>query len=207
MQRADVVKSFPDATDDQINAIMALHQSELQAEKKNAEEWKNKAGQAQTLEEQIAELERQKSEAEKQKEEAENKGLSEVELLKKELAKNQTSSDKQIAELKAQLATSEINAYASSKNLTGESMANVLKAFGGDIELSKTAIDSLVTFVEEREKAAVAAFELELQAKTQSPGGNKGGTDGGDDTAMQLAKSLTPTKSGVNEDLLKGLRR
>lgn len=207
MKREDVIKSFPDATDEQISAIMALHQSELQAEKKNAEEWKNKAGQAQTLEEQIAELERQKTEAEKQKEEAENKNLSEVDLLKKELEKNQNASNKQIAELQAQLATSEINAYASSKNLVGEQIANILKAFGGNVEAAKTAIDSIVGYVEEREKSAVSAYEQKLQAETQSPGGSKGGNGEADDTAMALAKRLTPTNAGVNEDLLKGLRR
>lgn len=209
MTREDVMGILPEATESQVTGILNALHSELQTEKKAAEEWKAKAGQAQTLEEQLAEAERLKAEAEKQKEEAENKNLSEVDLLKKELEKRQTASDRQIAELKAQLAVSEINAYSASKNLTGEHMDVVLKAFGSDIDLAKKAIDKISVLKSEWESAAALAKEQEIAAASANPGGNSAGSSVGDseDTAMQLARKLTPQSNGVNVDLLSDLRR
>lgn len=192
MTREDVMGILPEATESQVTGILNALHSELQTEKKAAEEWKAKAGQAQTLEEQLAEAERLKSEAEKQKEEAENKNLSEVELLKKELEKSKNASNKQIAELQAQLATAGINAYAASKNLTGENMDVVLKAFGSNIDLAKQAIDKISILKSEWESAAALAKEQEIAAASANPTG-KGSAEPdsgefGKNIAVQAAK-------------------
>ena len=207
MTRDDVTKLFPDATDEQITQVLNAHQSELQTAKKNAEDWKAKAGQAQTLEEQLAEAERLKAEAEKKMEEAENKNLSNEELLQKKISEMEKASNEKIAALTAQLATSEINAYASEKGLSGEHVANVLKAFGGDTKLAKTAINSMCQLKTDWEAEAALAKEKEIQSMSGNPAGAGTGDGKENEFGKQLAVASAKRAGKANENILSQYRR
>lgn len=82
---------------------------------------------------------------------------------------------KQIAELRAEMNRKDIAVYASAKGLTGEQAENVLKAFGTDVELAKSAIDSISQIISDSNKTAIADFEKQNLQSTPNPDGNPGG--------------------------------
>ena len=207
MSREDVMKLFPDATEEQVTGLLNAHHADLQAEKKIADDWKTKAGQVKSLEEQLKEEQRLR-------EEAENKNLSEAEKIQKQndaIAKQfeeyKVESERKNAELIAQLTASRISSYASEKGLVGEEVSAILKAFGGDEELAKGAIDSLVKLTEEREKAAVSAYELKMQKETGTPGGNRGGEGEKNAAAKELVIAAAKRAGAANESILANYRR
>lgn len=211
MTREQVMKLFPEATDEQVTGILNAHHAELQTEKKNAEDWKAKAGHAKTLEQQLAEqtaaAQAAKAELEKQQKEAANKNLSTEEVLQKKIAEIEQANAEKIATLQAQLATSEINAYAASKNLSGENFAKVLNAFNGDIDLAKAAIDGIFALKGEWETGAALAKEQEIAKQSGNPGINAGSTYMGDDFGKNIAIQAAKRAGTANEEILKHYRR
>lgn len=167
MQRSDVLKLFPDATDAQITEILNAHHKEVQAEKKASEQFKGVAEENETLKAKIKELE--------------NKGLTEAELMQKKIE----AQEQQIAELQQQNREAEITTYASSKGLVGDQAANIIKSFGGNVDLAKSAIDSIVGLKGEWETAAAQAKEQEIANNAGNPGGNNGGGDENSKTSAE----------------------
>lgn len=207
MKREDVLKMFPDATEAQITGILNAHHKEVQAEKKTAEQLKGSAEENKLLQEQLEEERRKR-------EEIENKGLSEAEkiqkqnsLLMKQFEDFKAASEKENAALKAQLAFSEIGAYAASKNLIGDSTANILKAFNGDVELAKAAIDSIVGLKTEWESAAALAKEQEIAKMSSNPNGNNLDAGGENKVATDMAIASAKRSNTANESILNAYRR
>ena len=106
---------------------------------------------------------------------------------------------KQIAELRAEMNRKDIAVYASSKGLTGEQAENVLKAFGTDVELAKSAIDSISQIISDSNKTAIADFEKQNLQTTPNPDGTT--VNGGvDDTPADLKNAEGITFGGLSEN-------
>lgn len=82
-----------------------------------------------------------------------------------------------IKELERENQKKDIAAYATAKGLTGDQVANVLKAFGEDVDAAKGAIDSISQIISDNRTAAAQAKEQELAGKATNPGGGKTGDD------------------------------
>lgn len=106
---------------------------------------------------------------------------------------------RQIAELKAEMNRKDIAVYASAKGLTGEQAENVLKAFGTDVELAKSAIDSISQIISDSNKTAIADFEKQNLKDTPNPDGTTG-NGSTDDTPADLKNAESITFGGLSEN-------
>lgn len=109
-----------------------------------------------------------------------------------------------IKELERENTRKDIAAYATSKGLSGEQVENVLKAFGEDAEIAKSAIDSISQIISDNRAAAALAKEQELAGNASNPGGGSGGNGGGADeksSAEKLAAKYFPEKKQGNSVL------
>lgn len=106
---------------------------------------------------------------------------------------------KQIAELRAEMNRKDIAVYASTKGLTGEQAENVLKAFGTDVDLAKSAIDSISQIISDSNKTAIADFEKQNLQTTPNPDGTTG-SGGVDDTPADLKNAEGITFGGLSEN-------
>ena len=106
---------------------------------------------------------------------------------------------KQIAELRAEMNRKDIAVYASTKGLTGEQAENVLKAFGTDVDLAKSAIDSISQIISDSNKTAIADFEKQNLKDTPNPDGTTG-NGGTEDTPADLKNAESITFGGLSEN-------
>ena len=106
---------------------------------------------------------------------------------------------KQIAELRAEMNRKDIAVYASTKELSGEQAENVLKAFGTDVDLAKTAIDSISQIISDSNKTAIANFEKQNLRDTPNPDGTTGNGEV-DNTPADLKNAEGITFGGLAEN-------
>ena len=66
---------------------------------------------------------------------------------------------KRIKELEGENKRKDIAAYATGKGLSGEQVVNVLKAFGEDVDVAKSAIDSISQIISDNRTAAAEEKE------------------------------------------------
>ena len=83
---------------------------------------------------------------------------------------------RQIAELRREMNRKDIAVYAGSKNLSGEQAENILKAFADDVDLAKSAIDSISQIISDTDKTARDAEKKALLKDTPNPQGGGGST-------------------------------
>lgn len=88
---------------------------------------------------------------------------------------------KQIADLQKENVKKDIRAYAAEKGLTGEQTEKILGALQDDLEVAKTAIDSMSQIISDKETAAAQKKEQEIAKGSMNPGGGTGGTHKGDE--------------------------
>lgn len=198
--REAIMKNIPEITSEQLDAMLALYGTELQAEQKKTEEWKTKAGEVTTLKEQLAERTAAEAEA-----------RTELEKLKKESAQKKEEDEnpllKEVRELKEQLAAEKITNYAASNGLSGDHFSKVLSAFNGNVDLAKAAIDGIVALKGEWETGAALAKEQEIAKQSGNPGSNAGSTSTGDDFGKNIAVQAAKRAGTANEEILKHYRR
>lgn len=106
---------------------------------------------------------------------------------------------KQIAELRAEMNRKDIAVYASTKGLSGEQAENVLKAFGTDVDLAKSAIDSISQIISDSNKTAIANFEKQNLRDTPNPDGTTGNGEV-DNTPADLKNAEGITFGGLAEN-------
>lgn len=106
---------------------------------------------------------------------------------------------KQIADLQADNIKKDIRAYASEKGLTGDSVATILSTFKDDFESAKTAIDSIVGIISEKEVAAANAKEQEIAKGAFNPGGGAG-SNGNENKLADVENAKNITFGGVNSN-------
>ena len=173
MTREQILKLFPDATDDQITNLLNQNNSEVAREKEKAKAYKADADKAADLQKRIDDLE------------AGN--LSEVEKVNKALeAANKTIADLQ----KNNAIRDQREAAMTNFKITAEQAKTVVKDDGSldYAELGKIMSD--------KETAAAQAKEI---AKNQDiPGGGTGGNKAKTD-AEKAAESIGKSLAGVNE--------
>lgn len=84
----------------------------------------------------------------------------------------------QIANLQRENIQKDIRAYAAEKGLTGEQATKVLAGFQDNLDLARSAIDSMSEIITARETAAVQAKVQEIAKNADVPnGGNAGGSN------------------------------
>lgn len=155
MTREQVIKLFPDATDDQITALLNQNNSEVAREKEKASGYKEKASKADELQKKIDELE--------------SGNLSEIEKANKALEE----ANKQIAVLQKNNAIRDQRESAMTNfKITAEQAKTVVKD-DGSLDYSE-----LGKIISEKETASAQAKEQEIAKSAAVPngwpaGGNK----------------------------------
>lgn len=178
MTREDVLKLFPEATDEQITNLLNQNNSEVATEKNKAKQYKAKADTADDLQKQLDDLQ------------AGN--LTELEKANKALE----TANQQIADLQKNNAIRDLREKAMTDfKVTAEQAKAIIKEDGSfdTAELGK--------IMSEKETAAAQAKEQEIAKNQDIPGGgsNKGGADN-KTNAEKIAESLisnAPKNNGV----------
>lgn len=179
MTRNDVLKLFPDATDEQITNILNQNNSEVAREKAKTTQFKEKAEKADELQAQLDEIE------------AGN--LTEVEKVNKDLE----AANNLIAKLQKDNAVRDQREAAMTNfKITAEQAKTVVKDDGS---LDYTELGKIMS---EKETAAAQAKEQEIAKNQDIPGGgsNKGGADN-KTNAEKIAESLI-SNAPKNNDIL-----
>lgn len=175
MTREQVLKLFPDATDEQVTNLLNQSNAELAKEKNKTAQYKEKADKADELADKLSELE--------------TKGMSETEKATKALE----TANARIAELEtAQALAAYRNDFATKIEVTAEQATQVVKDDGS------YNLDALGQVVSEKVRAAVKDEVAKIAAGSVNPGGSNGG--GGEKTeAEKLAETIGDRISGVNQ--------
>lgn len=179
MTREDVLKLFPEATDEQITNLLNQNNSEVATEKNKAKQYKAKADTADDLQKQLDEIQ------------AGN--LTELEKANKAL----DTANQQIADLqKSNAIRDQREAAMTNFKITAEQAKTVVKDDGS---LDYTELGKIMS---EKETAAAQAKEQEIAKNQDIPGGgsNKGGTDN-KTNAEKIAESLI-SNAPKNNDVL-----
>ena len=179
MTREDVLKLFPEATDEQITNLLNQNNSEVAKEKNKASQYKAKADTADSLQKQLDEIQ--------------TGNLTELEKANKALE----TANQQIADLqKSNAIRDQRDAAMTNFKITAEQAKAVVKDDGSldYIELGK--------IMSEKETAAAQAKEQEIAKNQDIPGGgsNKGGADN-KTNAEKIAESLI-SNAPKNNDVL-----
>lgn len=179
MTRDDVLKLFPDATDDQITNLLNQNNSEVATEKNKAKQYREKAGTADELQKKLDELEAGQ--------------LTEVEKANKAL----DAANEQIAKLqKDNEIRDQREAAMTNFKITAEQAKTVVKDDGS------LDYESLGKIMSDKETAAAQAKEQEIAKSQDVPGGgsNKDGADN-KTNAEKIAESLI-SNAPKNNDVL-----
>nr|DAP70953.1 MAG TPA: hypothetical protein [Caudoviricetes sp.] len=179
MTREDVLKLFPEATDEQITNLLNQNNSEVAKEKNKVSQYKAKADTADSLQKQLDDLQ------------AGN--LTELEKANKALE----TANQQIADLQKNNAIRDQREAAMTNfKITAEQAKTVIKDDGS---LDYTELGKIMS---EKETAAAQAKEQEIAKNQDIPGGgsNKGGADN-KTNAEKIAESLI-SNAPKNNDVL-----
>lgn len=179
MTREDVLKLFPEATDEQITNLLNQNNSEVAKEKNKVSQYKAKADTADSLQKQLDDLQ------------AGN--LTELEKANKALE----TANQQIADLQKNNAIRDQREAAMTNfKITAEQAKTVVKDDGS---LDYTELGKIMS---EKETAAAQAKEQEIAKNQDIPGGgsNKGGADN-KTNAEKIAESLI-SNAPKNNDVL-----
>lgn len=179
MTREDVLKLFPEATDEQITNLLNQNNSEVAKEKNKVSQYKAKADTADSLQKQLDDLQ------------AGN--LTELEKANKALE----TANQQIADLqKSNAIRDQREAAMTNFKITAEQAKTVVKDDGS---LDYTELGKIMS---EKETAAAQAKEQEIAKNQDIPGGgsNKGGADN-KTNAEKIAESLI-SNAPKNNDVL-----
>lgn len=175
MKREDVLKLFPEATDEQITNLLNQSNKEVLNEKNKIAQYKEKADKADELQAKIDELE--------------SNGLSETEKANKALE----TANARIAELeKAQTLATQRSTAAAKFKVTAEQAAQIVKDDGS------FDYDVLGQIISDKETAAAKAKENEIANNSPNPNGSNGGGETQTE-AEKIAKDIGSKWSDTNK--------
>lgn len=106
---------------------------------------------------------------------------------------------RQIAELTSKINRSEIANYAMSKGISGEQSANILLAFGDNVESAKLAIDSISQIISDTDKSARDTERQAWLNNTPNPSGVVAPTENQQSQAEQIALALGKSANATNK--------
>lgn len=171
MTRNDVLKLFPDATDEQITNLLNKSDEEMEREKEKANQYKAKADTADSLQEQLDELQA-------------GNMMTELEKANKALE----TANQQIAKLQKDNAVRDLRESAMSDfGITAEQAKTVVKEDGS---FDTTSLGKIIS---DMKANAIAEYEKNALKDTPNPnnGGNNNDGDVGNKTnAEKIAESL-----------------
>lgn len=189
MTRDDVIRLFPEATDEQVTKILNQNHSEVEKEKGKSEKMK---AELDSLKESATNAE----ELQKKIEEIEQSKMTETEKIANELAK----ANQRVADLEKAAAIQNQRASAAEKfKVTTEQAKQIVKD-DGTIDY-----DVLGQIISEKETNAVSEYEKQKLAGTQNPSGNGGGDS--DSIARNIAVASAKRAGAANESILNNYRR
>lgn len=175
MTREDVLKLFPEATDEQITNLLNQNNSEVATEKNKAKQYKAKADTADNLQKQLDEIQ------------AGN--LTELEKANKALE----TANQQIADLQKKNAIRDQRESAMTNfKITAEQAKTIVKDDGS------LDYEELGKIMSEKETAAAQAKEQEIAKNQDIPGGGAGG-DKGKTEAEKTAEAIGKNLAGTNK--------
>ena len=182
MTRDDIKKQFPDATEDQITALLNINGADIETEKKKNIDPKE-----------LKQL-REDSAAYKKFQEA---NLTDAEKIQKALddaAASKADYDKKSNRL-------EVEKILVAAGLTEEDYKDVIDGLvSEDAETSKTLATNLANMLSKQKESAVQKTKEEMMDNTQIPGGD-GGSEKEKTTAERIAQKLFDGKK-ANNDIL-----
>lgn len=179
MTRDDVLKLFPDATDEQITNLLNQNNSEVAKEKNKANQYKEKADNADKLQKKLDELE--------------VGNLTELEKANKAL----DTANQQIAELQKKNAIRDLREKAMTDfKVTAEQAKTIVKEDGSfdTAELGK--------IMSEKETAAAQAKEQEIANNSTNPGGGTAGKENENKTTAEKLVEKLYGGQKQNNDIL-----
>lgn len=176
MTREQVLKFFPEATDEQITNLLNQSNGELEKEKQKSKAYKADADKAKELQEKIDELE------------AGN--LTEVEKANKDL---EVALEK-IADMEKENAIRDQREAAMSNFKIDADQAKKVVKDDGTLDYAE-----LGKIMSEKETAAAQAKEKEIADGGTNPGGGTGGSGDEKTEAEKTAESIGKTLAGTNE--------
>lgn len=178
MTRDDVLKLFPDATDEQITNLLNQNNSEVAKEKNKVNQYKDKANSADELQRRLDELEAGQ--------------LTEVEKANKALE----AANEQIAKLQKDNAIRDQREAAMTNfKITAEQAKTVVKDDGS------LDYESLGKIMSDKETAAAQAKEQEIAKNQAVPGGGSAGGENKNKTAdVENAEKITFGNPASNSD-------
>ena len=178
MTRQDVLKLFPDATDEQITNLLNQNNSEVAKEKNKVNQYKDKANSADELQKRLDELEAGQ--------------LTEVEKANKALE----AANEQIAKLQKDNAIRDQREAAMTNFKITADQAKVVVKDDGSLDY-----ESLGKIISEKETASAKAKEEEIANNSTNPGGGSATGGNGDDKteAEKVAENIGKSLAGVNE--------
>ena len=179
MTREDIKKQFPDATDEQISALLDINGNDLTAARKN------------NVEPKVLKQLQADSAAYKKLQEA---GLSDEEKIQKTLAEAEATK----ADFQRKLNRLDVEKILVGAGLTEEDYKDLIDGLvSEDADASKALATSLATMLAKQKEAAVQKTKEELMDGTKKPGdnGGSGGNPDDDDEdesdAAQFAQQYT----------------
>lgn len=153
MTREDVLKLFPDATDEQITNLLNQNNSEIARERGKADKYKTDAQKAADLQKQLDELNSQ--------------NLSDIEKANSERDKALNS----VADLEKTIKSMQLKTGLAEQGIVGEQADKLIESLnGGSFD---TAL--LGQIISEKNKTAIADYEKKNLYGTPNPDGGKGG--------------------------------
>lgn len=174
MTRAEIVKLFPTATEEQITALLNQHQSELQAEKDKQKDLKGNADKVKELEAQLEELQ--------------NKDISDSEKMQKQIDKLQSDYDN----AQKIIRNMELKSNLQKQGLSDEEADNFINSLNGDT-FDASVLGTII-------KNAVSAKEKELMDNAPNPMGGDVDTDNKNEAEEQMAKDIAQSIAGSSKN-------
>ena len=189
MTREDVKKIFPEATDEQITALLNQSNSDVGREKAKAQKLKEDAEKVEALEKELEELKQQ--------------NMTEAEKAELERQKEKAANEKRISDLESALATSQrealvgkITSIFANAGMKGDAYAGAIKAFSNmnaddALKEAQTFVDGISAENKTALDTAKAAWEKEALENTPNPGGGSGSKSTAKSDAAEFAKAYS----------------
>lgn len=170
MTREDIKKQFPDATDEQITALLNINGTDIEGAKKN------------NVDPKVLKQLQADSEAYKKLQEA---GLTDAEKLQKAIDEAAASK----AEFAKKSNRLDVEKILVAAGLTEDDYKDLIDGLvSEDAEASKALATSLATMLGKQKEAAVQKTKEELMDGTQTPGSGSDSGSGGDDKKTEAEK-------------------
>ena len=214
MTRADVKALFPDATDEQITAILNINGKEVSEEKEKAKQFKADADKVTALQKEVEAAKAKQSEIEKLKQEKADiqkqldaindqtlseseKAQKERERIEAEYQKQLEANNERIAQLEAEMKKAETMKQLAERGITGEDADNF---FNEDGSLN---FETLGKVLSERETAARNDEVQKIAKNTTNPGGSSAGKPEEGDKPVDVKNAESLSFGSISEDAVK----